>query len=93
MTLTETYNAILNRKERKRIRESMREVFGVGVGAVYNWLSGRTDPPEYMREKIAEIFGKTTEELFPAEEEEVYDENITNECGLPRSVNDRSSLE
>lgn len=64
MKLAETYRGILNRQERRRIRNQLREIFGVSQTTISNWLSGRTTPPEDTRHTIASIFGKEVRELF-----------------------------
>lgn len=38
--------------------------------SVYNWISGRSEPPTLKKRIIADYLGKSVEELFPPIEQE-----------------------
>lgn len=65
MKLKMIYNAVLNKNERKRIRDAFADAFGILQPTIYSWLSGRVTPPERYQASIANIMGIPVAELFP----------------------------
>lgn len=64
MKLREKYRAILNKKERKRIKAKMVETFGLSKVTISAWLSAQRPVPERYHKAIAEIFGCEVNEIF-----------------------------
>lgn len=65
MNFLETYNKIINRKQRLGLRDRMINTFGISKGTFYKWTSGDIMPPKRYHAAIAEIMGEPVSVLFP----------------------------
>jgi transcriptional regulator with XRE-family HTH domain len=66
MALQDYYQELGKRSTpQKEFRELLATHCGVAEMTVYRWLSGEVVPDKLKREKIAEVTGKSVEELFP----------------------------
>ncbi len=55
MNWKKEYERLLNRAERRAVREEAMRVFGITSATFYNWLRGKTEPKPYIIEKLGDI--------------------------------------
>lgn len=69
MALKEYYQDLGQTTPQQEFRKLLARECGVTELAVYRWLSGEVRPHKLKQEKIAELTGKSIEELFPTEKQ------------------------
>ena len=66
-TFAEVFGNIYDKKERTEKRKRLLNELHFSQGTVRRWINGDSLPPKWTHKKIAEIMGKSIEDLFPAE--------------------------